>query len=162
MLSRTLSGLCGLALSTAPVMGAAATPAAATAPDLTQMTLLWYAVVGIMGLLSAAGTVVAVLEYMDRKKERQEARAERRKAGEMGGYVTHGTLLAELRSVYEKMGAEDKATAERITETLDEIKESIAALRTGLQHVDRRHERLEGQLNPIALQPQPPQRRRLP
>lgn len=153
MLSRTLSGLCGLALSTAPVMGAAIHPtmAAATAPDLTQMTLLWYAVVGVMGLLSAAGTVVAVLEYMERKKERAEQRAEKRKAGEMGGYVTFSMLLEQLKSVYEKISEHEATLRCAITDSVEEIKQTIGELRAGLNHVDRRHERLEGQLNPIAL-----------
>lgn len=163
MLKNTLTPLLGLSFSTAPVavpVLASGTPAAG--PDPQAMMLLWYAVVGIMGILSAAGTIIAFLEWRDKRAEREEAKRERAAAEGKGGLVTYETLLNELKQVYANMQRDDLKLREDIMGELDGISQSLKELRAGLQAAHSKHERLEGQLNPLPVFTPPGPRTRNP
>ncbi len=138
---------------------AAALILAASDPSAEQQWLLWMLIAGcvvLVGVLcQVSGAVVAVLTYLNGRKDAKDAKA-------LGGYVTHGTLLAELKSVYDKMGVEDARHFGAVAADVEEIKDAVKALRNGLQDVDRRHENLEGRLNPINPSPRHPRSRGLP
>ncbi len=118
------------------------------------MLMLWYGCVALMAMMSTASATVGVLDFITKRRESRAAR-------EMGGYVTHGTLLAELKTVYEKMAAGDQAARESVKEIVAEIKEDTRGTRRALEQLAKDHERLEGQLNPIELT-KPTRRRPLP
>jgi len=143
MPQKSLTAILPLAFSTAPVA------AAVSAPDPTAMLLMWYAIIGVMGLLSAAGTVIAWMEFSDKRKDRRQQENERTQAGALGGFVTHAIMLKELKHVYDKMAEEDKRQADVIEGDLAEIKTTLKNLTAAVQSINSRHEHLEGRLDPL-------------
>jgi hypothetical protein len=142
--------LLGFSFSTAPFA-----LASSGTPDPAAMMLLWYAVVGVMGLLSGISAVVGVLEWRDKRAEREETRRERKAAGTMGGYVTHDALLKELKEVYANTERDNRQVRLDIVSELEAIRDALSKMQSAIQAISNRHEHLEGRLNPITF-PQPP------